>query len=128
MEKQILTYQEYGQLLYHLVKKIKYSPILDHIKYVYGIPRGGLPIVAHLSHFLNLRYIDDPNYAYESTMIVDDIADTGITLKEFEGVNIASATLFYKRRSSVKPTFYVEETDKWIVFPWERTDEIPNRD
>lgn len=127
MEKRIITYHEYGKLVTSLVQQIidaRWIHIVP-IKYVYGVPKGGLPIAVHLAHYLNLEYIGDPDCYPKETMIADDIADTGITLKEFG--DRVTATLFYKERSSVEPNFYVEKTDKWIVFPWERLDEIPNR-
>jgi hypoxanthine phosphoribosyltransferase len=125
VQKRIVSYDEYGKLLDRLVKEIKSSTILHKFKYVYGIPRGGLPISIHLAHFLNLEYIDDPDYYGVTTLIVDDIADTGKTLKDLG--NHTTATLFYKERSIIKPTFYVEQTKDWIVFPWEKFEEIPNR-
>ena len=63
----------------------------------------------------------------EELLIVDDIADTGITLEKLAGMCKATATIYYKERSTVKPTFYIITTKKWIVFPWERMNETPNR-
>ena len=34
--------------------------------------------------------------------------------------NIKTATLFLKPTSKFIPNYYIEETDKWVVFPWER--------
>lgn len=64
-------------------------------------------------------------------LLVDDIADTGKTLVrattylgEFNPLSIATATMFYKPHCSVKPTYYSEETDKWILLPFEVTEWI----
>ncbi len=64
-------------------------------------------------------------------LLVDDIADTGNTrvratayLDEFHPASIATATMFYKPHCSVKPTYYAEETDKWILLPFEVTEWI----
>jgi len=128
MDKRIITYEEYGNLLSELVVKIKKSPLINQINCVFGINRGGHPIAVHLAHHLNIPYeYLDPEYRLGVSLIVDDIADTGKTLKNYHQDAAATATLFYKKRSVVIPTFYVEETDMWICFPWERIDEIPNR-
>lgn len=62
-------------------------------------------------------------------LLVDDIADTGKTLvrataylSEFHPSSIATATMFYKPHCSVKPTYYAEETGKWILLPFEVTE------
>ena len=124
--KRIITYEEYGFLLNELTEILsKEAMVTTIIEYVYGFSRGGLPIAIHLSHHLDLKFIDDINYNTDKTLFVDDIADTGKTLKNYE-YNV-TATLFLKRRSVVTPMFYIEVTDKWIVFPWEKLDEIPNR-
>jgi len=53
---------------------------------VYGLPRGGLPIAVSLSHKLNLPllmdYYDRKIVTDKQILVVDDIADTGNTLKE----------------------------------------------
>lgn len=140
MEKRIITYEEYGHLINKLVKQIAISEHIKDIKNVLGIYRGGLPIAVHLSHYFSWDFVEEHHFYVSSDifrgnlLIVDDIADTGKTLNNLsldyssnESIDWLTATLFYKRRSVFKPTFFVEETDKWIVFPWERLDEIPNR-
>ena len=89
---------------------------------IYGIPRGGLCIAAMLSHRMDLPLLLAPA---KNCIIVDDIADSGKTLihytkndTQFNDYYIA--TMFYAKRSIVRPNFYAKEkTDKWIVFPWE---------
>ena len=64
---------------------------------------------------------------YKSILIIDDIADSGKTfdfvLKQvqakFNNAVIKTASLYYKKRSIIKPDYYVEETADLIVFPWE---------
>ena len=127
VEKEFWSYSDYETLMRKLVTKLKNNKRMKYIRNVYGIPRGGLPIAVHLSHFLKLNFLTNPfDKMHEETLIVDDIADTGITLKKYGSLYLF-ATLFYKPRSEVKPDFYLIETTKWIVFPWETSDEIPNR-
>jgi len=138
MKKIIITYDMYDHMLDKLVEQIEFSKLYTKVKYVYGPPRGGLPIAVHLAHHLGLDYSDDEWFhnmmnkeQRDKTLIVDDVADTGKTLQQLKTVynfDFITATLHYKVRSVVKPNFFVEETDKWIVYPWEKLDEIPNRE
>ena len=68
----------------------------------------------------------------ERVLIVDDLVDTGLTLKKVYGnfvifndqYNITwdFATLYYKSKTAFKPDYTVREfdNDDWIVFPWEQ--------
>lgn len=64
---------------------------------------------------------------FTSILVIDDIADSGKTLnyvvpllkQALPNAIIKTATLFYKKRSVFTPDYYVEETEDWIVFPWE---------
>ncbi len=82
---------------------------------IYGIPRGGLCVAVRLSHLLKLPLKDSKG---DSILIVDDNADTGKALARFKGYD--TATLYLKPWSKIKPTYHSFETEKWIVFPWER--------
>jgi len=61
-------------------------------------------------------------------LVVDDVADDGGTLKgvvEFEilprnPLEVKTATLHMKPWCRFKPDYYVEITDAWIIYPWER--------
>jgi hypoxanthine phosphoribosyltransferase len=62
----------------------------------------------------------------KSVLIVDEVADTGKTLKlvkehiiEQGAVEARTATVYYKPWSIVKPNYHSRETSEWIVFPWE---------
>jgi hypoxanthine phosphoribosyltransferase len=132
IEKKFITYKEYDILISDLVFQIKESSIFKNIKLIYTFIRGGLPIATHLSHFLDRPLlihndeIDLSTIPCDSMLVTDDIADTGKTLDGFQRL-FPTATLFYKPRSIVEPTFYVLKTEKWVVFPWERIDEEMNR-
>ncbi len=131
--KEYISYRKYGKLLTELVNKIKKRDI-SHIQILYAPPRGGLPIAIHLSHYLKLPIIYnvkdlDKKIQFNKAMFIDDIVDTGATLNKLdEDYSFdLSCSLFYKKNSIIEPDIWVEETDKWIVFPWERIDEKPNR-
>ena len=64
-------------------------------------------------------------------LLVDDIADTGKTLiratsylKEFNPSSVTTATMFYKPHCSVLPDYFAQQTDKWILLPFEVTEWI----
>lgn len=64
---------------------------------------------------------------FKSVLLIDDLVDSGKTVdfilrlfkKEMPEAAVKVATLFYKKKSVIKPDYYVHETTDWIVFPWE---------
>jgi hypoxanthine phosphoribosyltransferase len=94
---------------------------------IYGPPRGGLPIAVTLSHRLGIPIVDSTDKFWEmyarprvKMLVVDDIADTGETLKPLIGPNIISYTIYYHKQSVVVPDYHCfEKKDEWVVFPWE---------
>jgi len=132
--KELITYKQYGNLVNELVEKIREGIDVSKLKLIYTFMRGGSPIAVHLSHYLDLPVLTDETDYYfpaggcDKILVVDDIADTGKTLDGFQFL-FPTATLFYKPRSIVIPTFYSKEvpSNVWVVMPWERSDEEPNR-
>jgi len=114
---------------------------------IVGVARGGLIPAVWLSHLLGdkpLRFIHvkyykgmdlrkkkpellaDVGRLKGKVLVVDDVADTGTTLefvakhiKRKGAKDVKVATIAMKPHSTFKPDFFVFETDKWIVFPWE---------
>lgn len=118
---------------------------------VLGLARGGLPLAVALSNklelpFMSLHYAakegkgtSAPGYTLndknldslkgKNVLIVDDIADSGLTLKmvsdylynvvEVEGLQ--SLTWVYRKGSQVEPDYYFQSINHpfWVVFPWE---------
>jgi len=83
-----------------------------------GIKRGGLIPAVMVSHKLNIPYVDRIN---KDTLVIDDICDTGETLKN--SIALYTATLHYKPTAGFTPDFYAKEVGSdWIVYPWERKD------
>lgn len=89
---------------------------------VYGVPRGGLILAVLVSYKLDIPLLLN---ASKGCLIIDDIADSGRTLLHYTENDTQFnkyfiSTMFYHKRSIVKPDFYkFEKTDKWIIFPWE---------
>jgi len=94
---------------------------------VYGIPRGGVILAIMLSHKLDIRYIDNIDYVDEAVIIIDDIVDTGKTLKKYKShynkKKCYYVTIHEHKQSIIKPEYSViDKGDKWIVYPWETED------
>ena len=102
------------QLISNHVRKSKRK-----LKNIYGIPRGGIVVAVRLSHLLSLPLILDESLINSNTLVVDDISDSGKTLKKYE--NYFIVTLYYHRQSVTVPNYWVWEkkNNRWVEFPWE---------
>ncbi len=116
---------------------------------IVGIARGGLSLSHALAEGLNIRDVQTlrtelydesekrdaitihNNCVFEHikrVLVVDDIADSGDTLKAVMSelleknskIEFRSCTLFYKRTSVYEPHYWINEADDWIDFFWER--------
>ena len=99
---------------------------LPNIDSIYGIKRGGLIPAVMISHKLGLPWSD---IMLPNTLVIDDIADTGETLKSCIGGY--TAVLHYKPHTSCHiPNLwaFMHEGDEWIIYPWERKDSQPIQD
>ena len=115
---------------------------------IISINRGGCIPGIYLSHRLNLKHkvIDiqfrdsnrSPDFKlvkqkikrFDNILLVDDINDSGKTLKTIYDLNnayskkIYNATLIYNQESIIKTDFYGRmikrsEDKNWYIFPWE---------
>lgn len=143
-----LSWSDIESLVERLADKViaNYSPDI-----LVGILRGGVTVAHLLSDVLGFNkiypigcssYVDvakrfnvkiyNPlaleDLSDKRVLLVDDVADEGLTLKEVTEQEIAPknplevrvATLHMKPWCKFKPDYYVEMTDAWIVYPWER--------
>ena len=89
---------------------------------IYGVPRGGLCLAVALSHKLKIKLISEP---IKNSLIVDDVYETGLTLKTFKDIEGA---MFFVLFSKIKPTWWktvnISTKREWIVFPWENTNDF----
>jgi uncharacterized protein len=147
IEYELPTWNQIYEMLLSQAQKIlaqNYRPDI-----VIGIARGGLipaRILADLletSEFATIPiefYIDinqtksEPTLkqplttivAHKKALVVDDIADSGKSLKlakthlQDQGASeIKTATLYQKPQSTTTPDFYEKQTTNWVVFPWD---------
>ena len=92
-----------------------------------GLPRGGLIPAVMLSHKMNIPFVSQANIAgvTGNILIVDDICDSGKTLKRFKyEENVYTATLHYKTSAEYEPHYWwkLAPLNEWIVYPWESKD------
>jgi len=119
-----LSWDDVSQLVDKLCEKIITE--VPNVDSVFGLKRGGLIPAVMVSHKLGLPWSD---VMLPNTLVIDDIADTGVTLKNTIGVY--TAVLHYKPHTSCyKPNAYasLHEGDEWIIYPWERKDADPIAD
>ncbi len=119
-----LSWDDISNLVDNLCQKIPLElPLIDS---VHGIARGGLIPAVMISHKLDLPYV---NVVGKNTLVIDDIADSGVTLEKAPGVY--TAVLHYKPHTSCfKPNLWAElhEGDEWLIYPWEMYDAKPMQD
>ena len=142
MKKLYYSYENFKKDTHLLLKN------LQHFDTIVGISRGGLTLSQAIAESLEIRdvqtiqtrlydcdkkrecitIIDNTSLKEDSTvLIVDDIADSGETLKEvveyftckYPTIKFKTVTLFYKKSSVYKPTYWVNEATCWIEFFWE---------
>jgi xanthine phosphoribosyltransferase len=144
MNKIYYSYNEFQKDLKILIKKID-----KPFDTIIPIARGGLTISHLLGEYYNIREVYAMNtigyndtYKLDSVeifnipdlkksqiaLIVDDIADSGETLKEVlkalkeknPTCKFKTATLFYKKSSIVQPDYTLHEATQWIEFFWNK--------
>ena len=119
-----LDWEEIDRLVDILCEKIiTQIPSIDSVM---GLPRGGLIPAVMVSHRLDLPLVTLPE---PHTLVIDDIADSGVTLTNTPG--IYTAVLHYKPHTSVfKPDLYSVEYkgDDFLQYPWETDDASPIAD
>jgi hypoxanthine phosphoribosyltransferase len=147
IEFEVPTWDQIYKMLLDVAEKIWENGFRSDV--IVGVSRGGWPPARVLSDLL-----DNPNLANvraefylgvaetkenpiltqpvsmdvtdKNALIVDEVADTGKSLKLVkehiidEGAcEVKIVTIYYKPWSIILPDYYGKKTDRWIVFPWE---------
>ena len=118
MEYDIISWENINEAIEIIAKQIEDSKI--HYEVLYGLARGGLVPAVMLSHRLNI-----PMVRNKAVLIVDDISDTGETLKYFDEQKFDIAALFVREHTSkIKPKYSYKNINhnNWLLFPWETKD------
>ena len=125
IEKVFLSWGDIQAAVEILANRITSSGI--KIAAIGGLPRGGLVPAVMLSHKMGIPFVSQANIAKVpgNILIVDDICDSGETLKQFKfEENVYTATIHHKRSAAVEPNFFYQLAyeNQWIVYPWENKD------
>lgn len=149
--KPILTHPSWSQI--DKACAVLANVIMQHTKSsefepkaIIGLARGGLVPAVIISHILKLKMFPVsysskagngeyreynnhlPEISAETLLIVDDIIDSGHTMKEVvehyksRAHNVLVASLYYKAGAATLPNFCWQNIPKdapWIIFPWE---------
>lgn len=115
-EKYRISWDEFFLFCNRLAEKI----YVDREKYtsLYPVMKNGLPIAERLSLQLNIPIVYE---IQKNCLIIDDLIDSGRTLGEFEQ---DKAVLFVRHGKEKEINYFVEHLDKWVVFPWEKENDI----
>ncbi len=110
------TWKQFNKDIREIIEYVK----LISCDSVYGIPRGGLILSVRISYLANIPLLLDEKKITRNTLVVDDISDTGKTLKKFQQKGCPTLTIFYHKQTISKPGFCLREKEsEWIIFPWE---------
>lgn len=151
--KRLLTWDEIEQLVVELVAKLPHDFDALLVITRGGMVPGGLVSEAldlrnvlvaavqfytgigqTLDHPIFFQFPSDPLLYGKRILIVDDVWDSGRTavtvrdrVREVGGDG-SVAVLHYKplrsRYPDQRPDYFAEETDDWIVYPWDRAEFI----
>lgn len=145
--REILTWEGFGAATRALAEIIAEDGWIPDL--VLAVARGGLTVAGAVAYALGVKNCGTINVEFYDgvdsrlpvpvvlppslnlvdvggldVLIVDDVADTGHTLRLVQEVlaqNVAStrtAVLYHKPRSVIAPDYAWKVTDEWINFPW----------
>lgn len=146
-EREVLTWEGYGRAARELAKEVADSGFRPDL--ILAIARGGLFPAGSLGYALSVKnlyvmnlefysgvderlevpvmlppYLDKFDLTDAKILVVDDVADTGHTLKAVHDfcqevvAESKTAVLYEKPHSIVKCDFAWKKTPLWINFPW----------
>jgi xanthine phosphoribosyltransferase len=139
VNKLYYTWRDFENDCRQLADEIKKDKV--EYKQIVAITRGGLFVAGLLSQYLEAVPIETVSiHSYygsarkrmeimkegtsdKPTLICDDVVDTGNTAKAVKMMypNSKIVVLHYKSKNKpvIKPDYFMEDTDAWIVYPWE---------
>ena len=84
-----------------------------------------------------MQFPEDQQVHNRKILVVDDVWDTGSTVMAVRerlqraGANPEIAVLHFKPKNNLfpeyYPDYYAEETDAWIVYPWDPERKLPEK-
>jgi len=151
-EFEIPSWESIYEMLLELARRIRKAGYKPDI--ILGVARGGWPVARIMSDLLENPEIANVKVEFylglaeakgepaitqpvsvpvkgKNVLLVDDVADTGKSLalvkrhlSERGASKVKIATIYYKPWSVLKPDWFEQQTERWIVFPWERKETV----
>jgi len=93
-----------------------------NLRYVYGIPRGGVPVAIAMANALGLSVISSlDDIPINQVLVVDDLVDSGRTLQKYVDAGYTTVVLHHKSHSpTFKNHFFAKQlSTEWIQYFWE---------
>ena len=146
-EREILTWSRFGESNRELATIIHLSGYRPDL--VVAIARGGMLFAGGLAYALGIKACDALNIEFYTgvgetlpepailkplldtdalegakVLLVDDVADSGRTLRlavdllADRATEVRSAVLYTKPTTIIQPDYTWATTDRWITFPW----------
>jgi hypoxanthine phosphoribosyltransferase len=146
-EREILTWQEFGDGSRELATVVHGSGFVPDV--VVAIARGGLLLAGSIAYALDVKscgalnaefytgvdarldepivlapYLDEVSLNGKKVLLVDDVSDSGRTLKmvlgiiQQAGADVRTVCLYSKSHTVLEPDYVWRRTDRWIAFPW----------
>jgi hypoxanthine phosphoribosyltransferase len=146
-EREILTWSRFGESNRELAMIIHLSGYRPDL--VVAIARGGMLFAGGLAYALGIKACDALNIEFYTgvgetlpepavlkplldndalqgakVLLVDDVADSGRTLRlavdllADQATEVRSAVLYTKPTTIIQPDYTWATTDRWITFPW----------
>lgn len=140
------SWYDLADIVFNVAKKIEADA--KEFDRIVSLAKGGWPTARMLADFLQIRdgssigaklydgfdvssdapevYQDLETVKGQHLLLFDDVSDTGKTLKfvydhlmKRGAASVTTATVYHKPHSVFLPDYFGEETDSWIVFPYE---------
>jgi len=146
-EREILSWSRFGESNRELAAVIRLSGYRPDL--VVAIARGGMLFAGGLAYALGIKACDALNIEFYTgvgetlqkpeilaphldldsldgarVLLVDDVADSGRTLRlavdllSARAAEVRSAVLYTKPTTIIQPDYTWATTDRWITFPW----------
>ena len=162
-EREILSYELFGRAARELAGAIAADGFRPDA--IVGIARGGLALAGALSYALEVKTLGSLNVEFytgvgstldapivlpptldreslrgKSILLVDDVADSGRTLKLVVellragdgggsgGSEVRTVCLYSKPSTVEEPDYVWRRTSRWIMFPWSSDGPVPYAD
>ena len=161
-EREILSYELFGIAARELAEQVAADGFRPDA--IVGIARGGLALAGALGYALDVKTLGSLNVEFytgvgstletpvvlpptldreslrgKSILLVDDVADSGRTLKLVvellragdgggSGSEVRTVCLYSKPSTVEEPDYVWRRTSRWIMFPWSSDGPVPYAD